>query len=167
MFRTTGLVLPLYLINALDFRKPTLLPSSGTGKHLKTPYKGLFPGTTALQNVAFHSLPLQIKLCTKVINNRTPVSVISSRSMVTCDPCHAMNPIRIILCGDKCTYVSGYKRSFFWSSTCTNMNLMIFKNKHLYSAYIIINLIYRKFISHNSYWYSTCSYEKSLSIEWI
>ena len=164
MFGTTSLVLPFDLINALDFRKPALLPSSGTGKH---PYKELFPGTTALQNVAFHSISLQIKLCTKVIDNITTLSVRSSKSMITCDPCHAMNPIRINLCDDKRTSVYGYARFVCLSSTSTNMNLMIFKNKHLYSAYIIINSIYRKFISHYSYWHSTCSYEKSLSIEWI
>jgi len=70
--------------------------------------------------------------------------------MVTSDPCHAMNPIQTYICVDMCKYVSGYTRFVLLSSTYTNMNFVVFKNKHLYSAPIIIYLIYRKSISHNS-----------------
>lgn len=71
------------------------------------------------------------------------------------------------MCVHNCKYVSGYSRFVLLSSKCTDMNLVILKNKHLYSVSIIIYLIYRKFISHNSDWHSNCSYEKRLSTEQV
>ena len=110
--------------------------------------------------MAFHSIPLKIKLCTKVIDNRSPLSV---RSMVTSDPCHAMTLIQTYI--HRSSYASNSVNTWSVTRGSCEKNLVIFKNKHLYSASIIIYLIYRKFISHNSDWYNNRSYEKRLSIE--